>query len=322
MKPRLVVVCRVTPAVTARAREEFDAIVAEGEADMTLDEMIAAAERHQAEALVIQSVQKLNAEVIGRLPPCVKVIATSSVGFEHIDVAAARARGIMATNTPGVLTNATADMTMLLILGACRRAYEYEALMRAGWRRTLGQGDLLGLEVSGRTLGIFGMGRIGQAVARRARAFGMPIQYVSRTRLPEALEEGATYFASLEAMLPHCEILSLHAPVTPDTAGIINARTLALLPNGAVLVNAARGALVDEDALLNALTSGHLFAAGIDVFRKEPDFDERFGKLSNVFLMPHMGSATVTTRNAMGFRALDNAAAVTAGRKPIDPLWS
>jgi hydroxypyruvate reductase len=249
------------------------------------------------------------------------IAGTSSVGYEHIDVAAAKARGLVVTNTPDVLTDCTADFTFMMLLAAARRGHEYDEVMRAGWRRRFGQGDLLGLRVSGKTLGILGMGRIGRAVARRARGFAIQVLYHSRHRLPTEQEEGARYFADLREMLPHCAFLTLHVPATPDTDRIINAEMLALLPRGAVLVNVSRGALVDEDALYAALTSGHLYAAGLDVFRAEPDYDLRFRDLPNVMLSPHMGSASVETRNAMGFRALDNIAAVLAGRGPIDPLW-
>ncbi len=193
--------------------------------------------------------------------------------------------------------------------------------MRAGWRFRIGQGDLLGMRVSGKTLGILGMGRIGRVMARRARGFDMTVVYHSRKRLPPELEQGAQYFASFHEMLPHCDFLSLHAPAGPATDKIVNAEALAKLKRGAVLVNVSRGGLVDEDALIDALTSGQLFAAGLDVFRSEPDYDMRFAKLDNVILSPHIGSASVETRNAMGFRALDNIAAVLAGRGAIDPLW-
>jgi lactate dehydrogenase-like 2-hydroxyacid dehydrogenase len=225
------------------------------------------------------------------------------------------------TNTPDVLTDATADMAFLLILNACRRAHEYDGIMRKGWGRAFGMGDMLGIDASGKTLGIFGMGRIGRAVAQRARGFNMKIVYHNKTRLPPELEQGATYYPTLNEMLPHCQILSVHAPAGPTTNKVMNAQTLGLLPKGAVFVNTARGTLVDEDALFDALKSGHLFAAGLDVFHNEPNADKRFATLENTFLVPHMGSATVETRKAMGDRALDNIAAVLAGRPPIDPLW-
>jgi lactate dehydrogenase-like 2-hydroxyacid dehydrogenase len=321
MKPRLIVSRQIPPAVAERIRVEFDCPWPEGR-DMTADEVIAALTDTNADALMLTSHLKFGADTIARLPATVKIAATCSVGYEHIDVAAAKARGLPVTNTPDVLTDCTADLTFMLILAASRRAHEYDAIMRAGWRRGYGLGEMLGLKVSGKRLGILGLGRIGQAVAARARGFGMQVLYSNPRRLPPEQEHGAQYFASFEEMLPHCDILTLHARSGPDTAGIMNADRFARLPKGAVFVNAARGNLVDEEALLAALTSRHLFAAGLDVFNNEPAFDLRFAALDNVFLVPHMGSATVETRNAMGMRALDNIAAVLAGKPPIDPLWS
>jgi lactate dehydrogenase-like 2-hydroxyacid dehydrogenase len=224
------------------------------------------------------------------------------------------------TNTPEVLTDATADLAFMLILCASRRAGEYHAIMQAGWRERLGLNHMLGTQVSGKTLGIIGMGRIGRAVARRARGFGMTVLYHDVVQMSPELEQGAAFYRDLREMLPKCQILTLHAPGDSTSSAIMDRETIALLPRGAVLVNAARGNLVDEDALIDALTSGHLFAAGLDVFCREPDYDLRFRDLKNVFLTPHAGSATVETRNAMGFRALDNIAAVLAGREPIDPV--
>ncbi len=321
MKAKLVVAFLTTEDVVARARDEFDAWVVQGDNDMTVPEVVDAAKRHHADAILFTNTLPLSADAIAALPPSVKVAATSSVGFDHIDVAAAKARGMMVTNTPDVLTECTADHAFMMLLGAARRAYEYDQIMRKGWRYRIGQGDLLGVRVTGKTLGILGMGRIGRAVARRARGFDMRVVYHARRRLPPDLEQGAEYFEDFHAMLPHCQFLSLHAPATPATDRIIDARALSLMPRGAVLVNVSRGGLVDEDALHQALSSGHLFAAGLDVFRSEPDYDTRFANLSNVILSPHVGSATTETRNAMGFRALDNIAAVLAGRPPIDPLW-
>ncbi len=322
MRPRLVVSALLPAAVTDRARAEFDALVHEGADDMTQAEAIAAVRAHRAEGLLLVNTLRLDAATLAALPADLRVAATCSVGFDHIDTAAARARGLIVTNTPGVLDDCTADFAFMMLLAAARRAHEYDDIMRAGWRRRIGQGDLLGVKVSGQTIGLLGMGRIGRAMARRARGFDMRVLYHARNRLPPALEQGATWFADLREMLPQCRFLSLHAPATAETDRIINAGTLALLPRGAVLVNVARGGLVDEDALYDALTSGQLFAAGLDVFRAEPDFDLRFAALPNVILSPHIGSASVETRNAMGFRALDNIAAVLAGRGPIDPLWS
>jgi hydroxypyruvate reductase len=321
MKARLVVAALLAQAVVERARAEFDALVHDGNDDMTAEQVLRAAAEHRAEALLFTNTLPFSADLIGRLPASVRVGATSSVGYDHIDVAAAQARGIAVTNTPGVLTDCTADFAFMMLLAAARRAAEYDQIMRAGWRRRIGQGDLLGVRVTGKTLGILGMGRIGQAMARRARGFDMPVLYHSRRRLPPEQEHGARYFADFREMLPECAFLSLHAPATPETDRIINNETLALLPRGAVLVNVSRGGLVDEDALHDALVGGQVFAAGLDVFRAEPDYDLRLRELPNVVLSPHMGSASVETRNAMGFRALDNIAAVLAGRGAIDPLW-
>ena len=321
-KPRLLVAALLPDAVTERAAAEFDALIHRGTDDMTAPQPIAAAHSHAAQAILFTNTLRFDAATIPAMPPGLRIGATCSVGFDHIDVPAARAAGVIVTNTPGVLDDCTADFAFMLLLAAARRAHEYDALMRAGWGYRIGQGDLLGIRVSGQTLGLLGMGRIGQAMARRARGFGMTVLYHARHRLPPAQEEGATHFPDFRDMLPHCRFLSLHAPSTPATAGIVNAETLALLPRGAVLVNTARGGLVDEDALLAALTSGQLFAAGLDVFREEPGYDRRFAALPNVFLTPHIGSGSVETRNAMGFRALDNIAAVLSGGEPIDPLWS
>ena len=322
MASRLVFAALMPRDVVTRARTEFDAVVVEGDNDMTAEQVIAASHAHRAEAILFTNTLPLTAEVIERLPPSVRVGATSSVGYDHIDVAAAKARNMMVTNTPGVLTECTADFAFMMLLAAARRAYEYDKIMRAGWRYRIGQGDMLGVRVTGKTLGILGMGRIGRAMAQRARGFDMAVVYHSRNRLPPELEQGARYFANFHDMLPHCDFLSLHAPANPITDKIINAETLAKLKPGAVLVNVSRGGLVDEDALIDALTSGHLFAAGLDVFRSEPNYDTRFARLNNVIMSPHIGSGSVETRNAMGFRALDNIAAVLSGKAAIDPLWT
>jgi lactate dehydrogenase-like 2-hydroxyacid dehydrogenase len=319
LPPTVIVAVAATPAVKARAAAAFNAIQA-GETSMDTDTMLALAAERQAQALMFSSGQPLNAAAIAKIPASVRIAATMSVGYDHVDVAAARRHGLIVTNTPDVLTDCTADMAMLLILAACRRAREYQHIMEAGWRHAFAPAEMLGVRVTGRTLGIVGLGRIGRAVAARARAFGMAILYTGRHRLPPELEQGARYFASLEEMLPHCQILSLHAPGGADTQSLMNEKTFAALPRGAVFINTARGSLVDEDALIAALASGHLQAAGLDVFRNEPAYDLRLRDRPNLFLTPHMGSATVETRDAMGFRALDNIAAVLEGRPPIDPL--
>lgn len=321
MKAKIVVTRTMTDPVMERIRSEFDAILPPA-AGLTPDETIAALHEHRAEGLLFTSGTKFDAAFIDRLPGHLQIAATCSVGFDHIDIAAAKARRLIVTNTPDVLNNATADMAFMLILAACRRAGEYDTVVRDGWGKFYGMHEFLGTEVSGKTLGIIGMGRIGQAVARRARGFDMKVVYHNRTRLPADQEAGAKYFEKLDDLLQQSQILSIHAPGGAETAEIINRQSLARLPRGAVLVNTARGTLVNEDDLVAALKDGHLFAAGLDVFKGEPKPDTRFADLPNVVLAPHMGSATFETRTAMGNRCLDNIAAVLgSGGSAIDPIW-
>jgi lactate dehydrogenase-like 2-hydroxyacid dehydrogenase len=310
-KPVLVVTYRLTDEVEARIARDFVSRYPEG-APYTTEELLAAAEG--AAALLVTSVNKLDASFFARVPASVKVIATFSVGYEHIDLAAAAGRGIPIANTPGVLTEATADIAMLLLLAASRRATEGQELVRTaqwkGWKPTA----MLGWQVGGKVMGIYGMGRIGQAVAQRARAFGMRIHYCNRSRLAAEVAGDAVFHESPQELLGVSQFLSLHAPSTPDTRHFLNARTLALLPRGAVVVNTARGGLVQDDDLIAALKSGQVAAAGLDVFEGEPDINPGYRELENVFLLPHLGSATVETRTAMGMLALDNIDAVLAGR--------
>jgi lactate dehydrogenase-like 2-hydroxyacid dehydrogenase len=320
MTPRLLCATPLPPAIAERASVQFNAVLSQdSQPDAAAVIAMLDAEPTLA-AVLISSRVRLDAAGVAALPAQVKLIACCSVGYEQVDVAAAAARGIHVSNTPDVVSAATADMALFLLLGACRRGREYAAIMERGWRERFGLAAMLGMDVGGKTLGIVGMGRIGQEVAQRARAFGIQIVYHNRRRLAPAEEQGARYFDSLVAMLPHCQLLSLHMPGTRASDGVIGAAELALLPRGAVLVNTARGLLVDEEALLAALASGQLGAAGLDVFRAEPDYDLRLRAQPNVFMTPHMGTATVETRDAMGHRALDNVAAVFAGQAPPDAL--
>lgn len=314
-KARLLIARKMPQAVIDRAHAEYHAIVFDHE--MTAEEMIAACTEHAIDALM-PSKKPFPAADIARLPACLRVIAHPSAGTDQMDCAAARARGIVVTNAPDGLTDCTADFTMMLVLAACRRAAEYAQIMRDGWRRNYDLTEMLGVRLGGSRLGIIGMGRIGRALAQRARAFGMTILYHNRTRLAPELEQGALYCASLTELLPQVNVLSLNLPGGGGT--LMTRAEFALLPRGAVFVNAARGSLVDEDALIEALQSGHLFGAALDVFRKEPDYDLRLANIPNLFLMPHMGSATVATRDQMGIDALDNIAAVLAGRPPLNPV--
>jgi lactate dehydrogenase-like 2-hydroxyacid dehydrogenase len=315
---KVLIARRVPPNVAARAQAQFDTILAER--DLDAEELIAAAAEFGIEGALICHKAHIGADEAARLPDSLKIIANPSAGYEHMDVAACKARGIVVTNAPDVLSDCTADLAMLHILAASRRAHEYEAIMRAGWRQAFGMPDMLGRKASGKTLGIVGMGSIGRALAKRARAFDMKILYHNRSRLAPELEGDAIWFENLDEMLPHSEILSLHLPGGTSPGPVMTRERIALLPQGAVLVNTARGSVVDEDALIDALRSGALFAAGLDVFHNEPAFDMRFADLPNTFLTPHVASATVETRDRMGFLALDNIAAVLGGDPPITPV--
>ncbi len=321
-KPVLAIARRLPEAVERRARQDYAVRLGpDDDAGPPLSGDALVAHARGADGLLVAPGNAVTAEVAAALPARLRVIATFSVGFEHIDVTAARARGITVTNTPDVLTDATADIALLCMLGATRRAGEGEALMRAGawtgWTPT----HLMGVQVTGKRLGIVGMGRIGQAMAHRARAVGMAIHYHNRRRLPPGQEHGAVFHDTVESLLPCCDVVSLHCPATPETTGLMNAARLALLPRGAVLVNTARGALVDDEALIAALKSGHVAAAGLDVYAGEPTVHPGYRALPNTVLLPHLGSATVETRTAMGFRALDNLDSVLLrGESPVDAI--
>ncbi len=318
-RPQTVVFSRRLPAaVEARAAETYT--LRANPQDLALDAAELAERCQGAEALVVCPADRLSAATIAALPATLRIIGTFSVGTDHIDLDSVRARGWVVINTPDVLTDATADLAILLMLAAARRAGEGERLVRAGpgvwtgWAPT----QLLGLQVTGKRLGILGMGRIGQAVAARARAFGMIIHYSNRRRLPPQLEQGAVFHADPDDLLSHADFFSLHCPATAETRGWLNAERIARLPDNAVVINTARGAVVSDDALIQALASGRLFAAGLDVFEGEPNLRAEYRDLPNAVLLPHLGSATIETRNAMGFKALDNLDAFFAGREPPD----
>jgi glyoxylate reductase len=317
-KPAILVTRKLPTAVEARLERDFDAMLNEDDRTLPPEEILERAAA--ADGILTSAIDRFSGDLVRKLPERVRIIATFSVGFDHIDVAAARERGITVTNTPDVLTDATADVAMLLLLGAARRGYEAQQLLRAdewvGWRPT----QLMGVGFGGKNLGIVGMGRIGLAVAERARGFGLKIHYHNRIRLAPEKEAGAVYHETLETMLPLCHFLSLHCPATPQTTGMINAATIDLLPEGAVIVNTARGPLVDDEALIAALRSGRIFAAGLDVFTGEPDLHPGYRELLNCYLLPHIGSATIEARNAMGFRCLYNLDSFFAGRPVPDPV--
>ncbi len=317
-KPKLLVTRALPPAVVARAARDYDAVFNPEDRPWSADQLVAAAKG--MDGLLICTSEPVTEDLLSQLGPGLKIVATYSVGHDHIDLAACRAAGVTVTNTPDVLTAATADVAMLLLLAAARRAHESAALVREDrwerWQPTL----LLGTQVTGKRLGIVGMGRIGQAVARRARGFEMTVHYHNRNRLAPEVEQGAVYHADLDSLLTVSEFLSLHCPASAESRHLLNAGRIARLPDGAVVVNTARGDIVDDAALIAALKSGKLAAAGLDVFEGEPNIDPAYRDLPNAFLLPHCGSATVETRDAMGFRALDNLDAFFRGDPPPDRL--
>ncbi len=315
-KAVVVVTRRLPPAVEARLSRDYEPRFNADDRHYTTDELIELSAG--ADALLPCHTERLTAEVIARLPESIRAIANFSVGVDHVDLAAAKGRGIIVTNTPDVLTDATAELTMLLILGAARRASEGERLVRSGSWESWSPSFMVGIQVTGKRLGIIGLGRVGQVTARRARGFDMAIHYHDLRRLEAEKETGARYYASVEELLPNCDVLALHCPATPETEGLLDAARIALLPDGAIVVNAARGSIVDDEALVAALRSGKLSAAGLDVYNDEPDIHPAYRELDNTFLLPHVGSATRETRDAMGFRALDNLDAIFSGSEPGD----
>jgi len=316
MKPVVLVTRKLPDAVEDRLRRDYDARLNPQDVIYSSDEIIERA--NDVDAILPCHTEKFSAEVIARLPERVRAIANFSVGYDHVDIEAARARGVIVTNTPEVLSDATAELTLMLMLGAARRASEGERLVRTREWKDWSPSFMVGTQVTGKRLGILGFGRVGRVVAKRARGFDMDIHYNDVRRMPPELEEEAIYHQTPEDLMPHCDFLTLHCVSTPETFKLLNAERIALLPDGAIVVNASRGAVIDDDALIAALKSGKLTAAGLDVYNDEPDIHPEYRQLSNVFLMPHIGSATKETRDAMGFRALDNLDAIFAGREPRD----
>jgi lactate dehydrogenase-like 2-hydroxyacid dehydrogenase len=310
-KPILVVTSHFPKAVEERIDRDYDARRNPNRSLFSQHEMLSAADG--ADAMLVSAADRLDSGFFQKVSPTVKVIATYSVGFDHIDLGAAARRKIPIANTPDN-SEATADIAMLLLLGASRRAYEAQELIRTGTWKPLGLDELLGWQVGGKVLGIFGMGRIGQAVARRARGFGMKIHYYNPSELPAEVAGDVVYHKDPADLLRASQFLSLHAPETPQTHHFLNAKAISLLPVGAIVVNTARGGLVVDDDLIAALKSGRLAAAGLDVYEGEPKLNPGYVPLKNTFLLPHISSATIETRNAMGMLALDNVDAVLNGR--------
>ena len=318
--PRVTVTRHLLPSVEARMTELFEARLNTGDTPMTREEL-AEAMQH-CDVLVPTVTDRIDAELIEGAGSDLRLIASFGAGTDHIDLEAAAARKIMVTNTPGVFTDDTADLAMAGIIGVPRRIREGVELVRSGewtgWTPTA----LLGRKLAGKVLGIVGMGRIGQAVAHRARAFGLEIAYYNRKRLPEAIERmfGAAWSESLDDLLARADIVSLHCPATEATRGMLDARRLGLMKPGASLINTARGELVDQEALIAALESGHLAGAGLDVYPDEPHVDPRLIRHPNVMTLPHIGSATQEGREESGMKVIANIRMWADGHRPPDQV--
>jgi lactate dehydrogenase-like 2-hydroxyacid dehydrogenase len=317
-KPRLWITRKLSDATLDRAARDYDVVVNHDDTPGSAADLIAAST--EFDAILPCHSEHFTADVATQLGSRLKIIANHSVGVDHCDLPALKARGITVTNTPDVLSDATAELAMLLMLGAARHAVAGDRIVRTGAWDFWSPSFMVGKQLTGARLGIVGMGRVGRAFAAKARGFDMDIHYFNRKPLDPEEAQGATYHDTVESLLSVADFLSLHCPATPDTIDLMNAERFSLLPRGAVMVNAARGALVDENALLASLADGHLAAAGLDCFKVEPGGNPAFAAHENIFMLPHIGSATTRTRDAMGFRALDNLDAFFAGRTPRDKL--
>ena len=318
--PRVIVTRRLMPSVEARMAELFEVVPSSDDHPMNRDELIAA--MRDADVLVPTVTDWIDADMIEAAGPRIGLIANFGAGIEHIDLAAARAAKIIVTNTPGVFTDDTADLTMTLILSVPRRVVEGVRLVRRGEWTGWAPSAMLGHRIGGKRLAIIGMGRIGQAVAHRARAFGLDIAYHSRHRLPAALENmlGARFEDDLDQLVAEADILTLHCPASPETHHILNAARIAAMKPTAFVINTARGDLIDEEALIASLEAGKLGGAGLDVYAQEPAIDPRLLALQNVITLPHLGSATVEGREASGERVVANIRFWADGHRPPDQV--
>ncbi|WP_294196685.1 D-glycerate dehydrogenase [uncultured Sphingomonas sp.] len=316
-----VIVTRALPDVVMRRLDElFDVVANVDDVPMTRDALAAA--MAECDVLVPAVTDTIDAALIESAGARLRLIANFGAGVNHIDLKAARARRIIVTNTPGVLTEDTADMTMALIVSVPRRLAEGEKLVRSGQWKGWSPGGMLGYRIGGKALGIIGMGRIGQAVARRARAFGLSIHYHNRQRLPKVVEAelNAVWHPNLDELLSAIDILTIHTPLNADSRDLIDARRIALLRPHVFVINASRGGILDEDALIDALENGRLAGAGLDVWRHEPEIDPRLLALPNVVMTPHMGSATWEGRVASGERVVANIRMWADGHRPPDQV--
>ena len=317
-KPIVVVTRKLPDVIETRMMELFDARLNSDDASLTHAQLIEAAQ--VADVLVPTVTDRVDRDVIEKAGPQLRLIASFGTGVDHIDLKAARERGITVTNTPGVLTEDTADMTMALLLAVARRLSEGERLVRSGQWKGWGPTTMLGHRIWGKRLGILGMGRIGQALARRARAFGMSIHYHNRRRVYPDVEQEleATYWDSLDQMLARMDVVSINCPHTPATYHLLSERRLKLLRPHCFIVNTSRGEVIDETALTKMLSKGEIAGAGLDVFEHEPAVNPKLLRLDNVVLLPHMGSATIEGRIDMGEKVIINIKTFVDGHAPPD----
>jgi glyoxylate reductase len=317
-RPFVIVTRKLPDPIETRMMELFACRLNLDDKPLNKGELIAAI--GEADVLVPTVTDRIDSEVLDHAGPTLKLIASFGTGIDHVDLAAAQQRGVVVTNTPGVLTEDTADMTMALILAVSRRLAEGERLIRSGGWSGWGPTSMLGRRIWGKRLGILGMGRIGMALARRARGFGLSVHYHNRRPVPEDVETAleATYWESLDQMLAHMDVVSVNCPHTPATYHLLSARRLRLLQPHTILVNTARGEIVDEEALMGLLETRAIAGAGLDVFEHEPAVDPRLRALDNVVLLPHMGSATIEGRIAMGERVIINIKTFADGHRPPD----
>jgi glyoxylate reductase len=317
-KLRVAVTRRLPEAVETRMKELFDVVLRDDDRKLSREELASAMQN--ADVIVPTVTDQIDANLLAQAGERLKLIANYGAGVDHIDVQTARQRGVLVSNTPGVVTEDTADMTLALILAVTRKIPEGLAEMQAGRWKGWAPTAHLGGRVGGRRLGILGMGRIGQAVARRANAFGMQVHYHNRKRLRAEIEEElqATYWESLDQMLARMDVISVNAPHTPSTFHLLNARRLKLLKPSAVIVNTSRGEVIDENALTRMLRAGEIAGAGLDVFEHGHEINPRLRELPNVVLLPHMGSATAEGRAEMGEKVLINIKTFADGHRPPD----
>ena len=307
MKPKILVTRKMTDEAEKKLAENFEVTFNKNDDPIPYEKLIKLA--NQYDGMAVSGWDKFDENFFNNMNGRLKIIATFSVGYDHVDIKSAKEKNIIITNTPNVLNDAVAEITLLLMLATCRKAYEGISLVKSGkWKDVKVDfvNFVMGQSLTGKTLGIIGMGRIGRIVAKRAKGFGMKIIYCNRNKLSNEIEDGAKYYESVNSMMPDCDFVSIHTPATKETKKILNNAAIELLPKHAIVINTSRGSTVDDDALIKALQNNKIYAAGLDVFINEPNVDERYLKLDNCFLLPHIGSSNYETRDAMAMLAVNN----------------